>query len=165
MAEINLPKDMLVKEKLHSLPPKYKEEYLTNLIKKIVELNPAGITLSQISKATGSSSSTIWHHLEILKSTSQCRKISHGNIDVYYPIGTLEHVIDFEKDNVKYSISTVINEEGSFVCIYELRKSGESEKTLRGISIPLSLIENLVSVLNNAKQGRATQNFNEEKKE
>ena len=153
MSEINLPKDALAKENMHSLPPKYKEEYLTNLAIKLLELNPAGITLSQIRKATGVSPSTIWHHLEMLKSTSQCRKISHGNSDVYYPIGNLNHVEDLEKDTVKYRISTVSNEDGNFICIHESRKSGESEKTLRGIAVPISLIGAFVSVLNKVEKG------------
>jgi predicted transcriptional regulator len=84
MAVINLPKEMLQKDAYRTLPPKEKEEYLDNFLKQLLELNPEGITITQVKEATGFPSSTIWHHLEVLKSTGQARKISHGNVDVYH---------------------------------------------------------------------------------
>lgn len=152
MAKINIPKEYLGKEKLYTLPAKEKEEYITNLIKKILELNPDGVTLSQIIEATNLTSSTVWHHLEILKSNSQCRKISRGNIDVYYTFGKVDKLAELEHDNVKYTIGIVTNEDGSFVCFHESRESRGTHKTLRGIAIPLGLIDDLTSVLDKIKK-------------
>ena len=152
MTKINIPKEYIGKENLYSLPAKEKEEYITNLIKKILELNPDGVTLSQIIGATNLISSTIWHHLEILKSSSQCRKISRGNMDVYYSFGKVNHVANFDRNEVRYNIGTVTNEDGSFVCIHEARESRGSQKTLRGIAIPISLIDDLVEVLAKLKK-------------
>ena len=83
MAKIELPKDMLDKESFKTLPAKEKEEYLSNSLKKILDLNDDGVTISQIREATGLNYSTIWHHLEILSCTAQAHKISRGNLDVY----------------------------------------------------------------------------------
>ena len=69
------------------MPAKEKEEYMSNLLKKILELNPEGVTISQIREATGFTYSTIWHHLEILSCTAQGHKISRGNMDIYFPSG------------------------------------------------------------------------------
>ena len=95
MTKINLPKEVLGKEAFKTLPAKGKEEYLSNLLKKILDLNPEGVTISQIKESAGLTYSTIWHHLEILSCTAQGKKISHGNLDVYYPIGNMSHLNDY----------------------------------------------------------------------
>jgi len=153
MSEINLPKETLGKEAFKTLPAKEKEEYLNNLLKKILDLNPGGITTSQIRDAIGISSSTIWHHLEILKGNAQIRKISRGNMDVYYPFGKVNHLKDYNKNNVTYSLCTVENEDGSFVCIYEKRRNRFGSSTvLRGIALPIDLIDSFVKTLNKVKK-------------
>jgi DNA-binding transcriptional ArsR family regulator len=153
MAKIKVPKDMLEKETSKSLPAKDKEEYITNLLKKILSLNPDGVTLSEIKAATGIPPSTIWHHLEILKSTALSRKISRGNIDVYYSFGDLVHLDDYNKGKASYTLSRVENQDGKFVCIHEKReKSMGSQSVIRGIDIPISLIDDFVKTLLNVKK-------------
>src|SRR3989338_3415233 len=107
MANINLPKEMLEKEAFKTLPAKEKEEYVTNLLKKILDLNEDGITISQIKEATGLTYSTIWHHLEILSSTAQAHKISRGNLDVYYHNGIANYLNEHNTNKPPYPISTV----------------------------------------------------------
>ena len=95
MAKINIPKEMLGKDSFKTLPAKEKEEYVNNLLRKVLELNPEGITISQIRDATGLVYSTIWHHLEILSCTAQGRKISHGNMDLYFPAGEIDNLKEY----------------------------------------------------------------------
>ncbi|MEK6983591.1 MAG: winged helix-turn-helix domain-containing protein [Nanoarchaeota archaeon] len=153
MAKINLPKEMLEKESFKTLPPKEKEEYVGNLLIKILQLNPNGITTSEITDATGLTSSTIWHHLEILKSVTLSRKVSRGSVDVYYPIGSLNHVSDYDKGDARYAVSTVENSEGKFVCIHEKRENRlGSYVTLRGMAIPFELIDDIIFVLSKTKK-------------
>ncbi len=153
MAKINLPKETLEKDAFKTLPAKEKEEYLKNVLKKILDLNPGGITTSQIKDAIGLPSSTIWHHLEILKSNAQGRKISRGNMDIYYPFGKINHLKDYTKGNATYSLCTAENNEGNFVCIYEKRENRSGNYTvLRGTAIPVELIDSFVKTLNKAKK-------------
>ena len=148
MAKIDLPKDMLEIAALKSLPPKEKEEYINNLLKQILDINTGGVTISQIKEATGMPSSTIWHHLEILKSVALSRKISHGNSDIYYAYGKEQNLNDYEKGMARYSISTLENEEGKFVCIRDKRKNRlDSYIIVRGVAIPLELIDNFIQAL------------------
>ena len=152
MAIINLPKELLQKETFKILPAKEKEEYLGNLLNKILELNPEGITISKIKEATGLTYSTIWHHLEVLSCTAQARKVSHGNTDVYHPYGKVEHLNDFAKGNTLYTISTVESNEGKFVCIQEKKENRSgNQKVYSGISIPIKLIDNLIKTLSKLK--------------
>jgi len=153
MIQINLPKELLPKETLKSLPAKEKEEYLSNLLKKLLELNPAGITTSQIREATGLTYSTLWHHLEMLNSTAQCYKISRGNLDIYCPTGIISHLNEYEKGDVKYSIGTIKNSEGSFVCIHEKRKNRAGNLAVSsGIVIPTELIDEIIKILHSVKE-------------
>ena len=153
MAQINLPKEILQKEAFKTLPAKEKEEYLRNLLKKILELNPDGVTISQIREATGLTYSTIWHHLEILSCTAQAHKISRGNTDVYHPHGTSNHLNDHDKGKVKYSISTVENERGKFICIQEKRENRVGNHTVhRGIDIPFELIDEVIETISKVKK-------------
>lgn len=143
---------MLQKEAFKSLSAKEKEEYISNLLKKIVQLNPDGVTISQIKEAAGLNYSTIWHHLEVLSCTAQSHKISRGNVDIYYPIGKATHLNDYDKGKVRYALSTVENDEGNFLCIYEKRADmSGSDKILRGTIIPFELIDNLIINLNKIK--------------
>ena len=153
MAQINLPKDMLQKEAFKTLPAKEKEEYVSNLLKKILELNPDGITISQIKEATGLTYSTIWHHLEVLSCTAQAHKVSRGNVDIYHPSGNSNHLNEYYKGKVRYAISTVENDKGKFVCIHEKRENRLGNHTVcKGIDIPIELIDKLIEQFNKIKK-------------
>ena len=150
---INLPKDILQKEAFKTLPAKEKEEYISSLLKKILELNPDGITISQIKEATGLTYSTLWHHLEVLSCTAQVRKVSRGNLDIYHPSGALSHLNDYAKGKSLYAVSTVENSEGKFVCIHEKRENRSGNQTVcRGISIPVEFIDNLIKDISKIKR-------------
>ena len=153
MTKINLPSEILQKDAFKTLPAKEKEEYVRNLLKKILEINPEGVTISQIKEATGLTYSTIWHHLEVLNSTAQGNKISHGNLDVYYPNLKITHLNDYDKGKVKYAISTIENSEGSFVCVHEKRENRAGNYVVcKGITVPVELIDKLVNELTKIKK-------------
>ena len=158
MAKINIPKDTLEKEAFKTLPAKEKEEYVSNLLKKVLELNPDGVTISQIREATGLTYSTIWHHLEILSCTAQGHKISRGNLDVYYPNGKSNHLNEHSIGKARYTISTVKNMEGDFVCVHEKRQNRLGNHTVcSGIDLPVELIDNVITELNKVKNSAAKQ--------
>jgi len=152
MANINLPKGALQKEAFKSLPAKEKEEYLRNLLIKVLELNPEGIIISQIKEATGLTYSTLWHHLEILSCTAQCHKIPRGNLDVYHPTGKSVHLNDYNKGRVLYTISTIEEREGKFVSVHEKRENNLGNQTIvSGIGIPIELVDDLIKTLSKVR--------------
>ena len=153
MAKINIPKEMLGKDSFKTLPAKEKEEYVNNLLRKVLELNPEGITISQIRDATGLVYSTIWHHLEILSCTAQGRKISHGNMDLYFPAGEIDNLKEYTHGKANYAISTVENSEGRFVCIHEKRQNRLGNHTIcKGTYIPFELIDDFITELKKIKK-------------
>ena len=153
MAKINVPKEMLAKDSFKTLPAKEKEEYIGNFLRKVLEMNSDGITISQIREATGLTYSTLWHHLEILSCTAQAHKISRGNLDVYYHNGITNQLNEHIDGEVHYTISTVENKEGNFVCICEKRQNRLGNHTITGgINIPVKLIDNIITELNKVKK-------------
>lgn len=153
MAKINLPPEILQKEAFRAFPAKEKEEYLSNLLIKILQLNPDGITISQIKESTGLTYSTIWHHLEILSCTAQSNKISRGNLDIYYPTGKISHLNEYAKGKVRYSISLIEGSEGHFVCIHEKRENRSGNHIVcSGILIPSELVGDIVEAISKHKK-------------
>lgn len=147
MNKISLPKELLEKNTLKSLPAKEKEEYIRNILKKILDINSDGITISQIKESTGLNYSTVWHHLEVLKSTAQCKKISRGNIDIYHPFGKVTQTNELEFNDSKYIISTMDRNNEKFICFHEKANEGFGEEIVAGIEIPLKLLEEVINVL------------------
>ena len=163
MPKINLPQEILQKETFKSLPAKEKDEYLGNLLKKILELNPEGVTISQIKDATGFTYSTLWHHLEVLSCTAQCHKTSRGNVDIYYPTGTMNHLNDYNKGKIHYALSTAENDEGKFVCIHEKKENRTGSLAVcKGVSIPIELIDKIIDDLSKIKESKS--HLNEDNK-
>ncbi len=150
MAKINLPGGGLEKEAFKTLPAKEKEEYISNLLSKILEINPDGVTISQIREYTGLTYSTIWHHLEILSCVSLARKISRGILDVYYPSGKSTIIKEYlhAKDDARYIISSEENIDGKYICIHEKRQNKLGNyKVCRGVGIPIELIGSIIPEL------------------
>ena len=153
MAKINLPREMLAKDAFKTLPAKEKEEYVSNFLIRVLELNPEGITISQIKEASGLTYSTVWHHLEILSCTAQGHKISRGNLDVYYPPGKSNHLNEYSIGKAKYEISIVENNGEKFACIHEKRQNRLGNHTVcKGINIPADLIDDLIKELKKVKK-------------
>ena len=81
--KLNLPQNILAKEQYSALSTFQKGEYVTNLLKQILELNPNGVTISQVDKAIHLGHSTVWHHLENLADRAYCMKMERGDTAVY----------------------------------------------------------------------------------
>ena len=153
MDTLTLPQDMLQKESFKTLPAKEKEEYVSNILLKLLQLNPDGVTISQIKEATGLTYSTLWHHLEMLSCTAQAHKVSKGNLDVYHSVGRISHLNDFDKGKAKYSIEIVESGQGKSVCIHEKRENRTGNLTVcSGVSIPLEYISDFIEMLSKVKE-------------
>src|SRR3989338_6191982 len=125
--KLNLPENILSKEQYSALSTYQKGEYVTNLLKQIVELNPQGVTISQIDKGINLGHSTIWHHLEKLADSAFCLKMERGDTAVY----NFNKVVDELKDcNIQgkfyfYDFSIVENMFGKFVRI-QIKQESQS---------------------------------------
>ena len=78
-----LPQNILNKENYSALSALQKGEYINNLLRQVLELNPNGVTISQVDNALGFGHSTIWHHLGSLADCAYCLKMERGDTAVY----------------------------------------------------------------------------------
>ena len=117
MLKFNLPLNILPKESYSALPTHEKEEFIHNFLKQVLDINPNGVTVSQIDNATYLGRSTIWHHMEILASRSQCFKVERGDTAVYHSNKVLEDLkeMDMKGDFYMYCFNVVENIFGKFV--------------------------------------------------
>ncbi|MBI2102065.1 hypothetical protein HYT53_05645 [Candidatus Woesearchaeota archaeon] len=117
--KLNLPENILGKEQYAALSTYQKGEYVTNLLKQIVELNPQGVTISQIDKAIKLGHSTIWHHLEKLADSAFCLKMERGDTAVYNFNKVLDELEDchIQGKFYHYDFDLIENIFGKFVRI------------------------------------------------
>ena len=115
--KLNLPENILGKEQYVALSTYQKGEYVTNLLKQIIELNPQGVTISQIDKGVKLGHSTIWHHLEKLADSAFCLKMERGDTAVYNFNKVLDELEDcsIQGKFYFYDFSIVENMFGKFV--------------------------------------------------
>jgi len=132
-----------------------KGEYIHNLLKEILRLNPKGITVSQVDKSTYLGRSTIWHHLEILASRAECLKIQRGDIDIYHSNKVLESLKDFNINGIDfyYNFDLVENTFGKFLRL-QMKQEGRTGSIVNdcGILINLKFFGDVLSSLNQIKE-------------
>lgn len=151
--KINIPENILEKEKYASLPALQKEEYLHNLLREILKLN-AGVTVSDIRKNSYISHTVIWHHLEIMSSRGECLRIERGDTDVYHLNEVIDHLGEFDIIDDKssyhfgFNFDIVENPFGKFLLIQRMRESRSDAHTIRGgVIVPSYLLGTLIDTI------------------
>ena len=125
--KLDLPQNILIKEQYSALSSYQKGEYITNLLKQILELNPNGITISQVDKAIKLGHATIWHHLEALADRAFCLKMERGDTAVYNFNKILDELEDCHMQGkfYHYDFDLIENIFGKFVRM-QTKQEGES---------------------------------------
>lgn len=157
MQKIALPQNMLEKEQYLTLPSLQKEEYINSILKEILKLNPIGVTVSQIDKATYVGRSTIWHHMELLAAKGECLRLERGDTDVYHLNEVIMALKELDVKGSKlgsyYSFDLVKNTYGEYVRIQRKMESRTEASFVRqGIVIPCESFTELLNVLNIVKE-------------
>ena len=155
MLKLVLPQNILVKEQYAALSSIQKGEYMTNLLKQILELNPNGITISQVDKALKLGHSTIWHHLENLAARAECLKMERGDTAVYdynKVIHTLDDC-DIQGKFYFYDLDIVENSLGRFVRI-QIKQENASGNMIAhsGVIVRLAFFDEFLNSLHKIKE-------------
>lgn len=157
MTQLILPEGLLVKEQYLALPSSQKEDYIDNVLKQILELNPSGITIPDVDKATYFGHATIWHHLELLASRAECLKMERGDTNVYH---SNKIIAAFPELKLKGKLAgshiyfdLVENTYGKFIRIQKHIPDSRSSTHLvrNGIVIPTHLLDELINTFNEVK--------------
>lgn len=142
---------LLPEEKVETMRPKEKQRYIENIILKVLELNPMGVTISAIEEKTHFARNTVTKHLNKLAATRQASKLIHGSVSVYYRNGSVTSAFDFRDKNNPghfYTVEKLRNLEGEFLYIQE--KEVDELQSIRvrgGIMISSTMAPELISKL------------------
>ena len=157
MTTLNLPKNVLSKEQYKALPSLQKEEYISNILREILQLNSHGVVISDIDKSTHFGHSTIWQHMMVLSTTGECLRMERGDTDVYH---WNKVIAPFKGFGLKgsnlgsfYNFDIVENTYGKYLRIRRKRESrAEAHKTRQCLIMPCELIDGLIKALNKIKE-------------
>jgi len=159
--KINMPDSILEKEEYSLLAPLQKEEYMHNILKEMLRLNPIGLTISDIKKNTYFSHSVVWHHLEILASRGECLRIERSDTDVYHLNKIIDKLEEFDifddksSSHFGFNFDLIENPFGNFLRIQRLRESRTEANTIHaGVIVPIYLIDGLIDRLKKIKETR-----------
>jgi len=137
------------------MPSNDKERYIYVVLKKILELNPNGATISMIKKATGFNHTTIWHHLDKMTTTREAYALDYGNATIYFANGKMVHHlknVDISLHDKQYSFILVENNFGKYIYLQEKKENrlGVTE-ICGGLLLPYSLLDEFISSLRTVK--------------
>jgi DNA-binding Lrp family transcriptional regulator len=102
--------------------PKDKERYIETVVLELLQVNPRGITIREVSDKTGFNRDTVAKHLERLVATREAYKTVRSNLSVYYRNGQVVHATDVKDASApsrRYTFFKLENEEGKFYYIQE----------------------------------------------
>ena len=139
------------------LPSQEREQYLREILRKTMKMNPNGITISKITDSLPIGQRTISKHLSIMEYTNEVYTEKIGNTTVYYPNTRLMHPASekkFDLGNIEFQAYIIRNKIiGDSVFIQETKKSDYSEDIGSGIMIPVDKFKDFVNFLSNVATG------------
>jgi predicted transcriptional regulator len=134
MVTIQIPKVLPFKEVI-TMRPQDREHYIDKIILNILEMNPRGVTVSEIVRKTSFYRDTVAKHLERLVATREAYSIVRGNVTVYYKNGQVVHAIDVKdatSPHRTYTFYKLQNEDGKFVYVQEKELDEFRAVTVKG---------------------------------
>jgi len=133
-------KPLSVKEVM-ALSPRRKQNYSSNIVKKMLEENPDGLTITQVSKKTNLSKNTAVKHLEMLVAKREARKetrkepreLGDFKVSVYFPIGMLGKGELIHCKNGTFRFARLENETGKYVYVKEIAHDEMRNEIVKGV--------------------------------
>lgn len=153
MAEIQIPV-ILTREEQRKLPPQERELYIREILRKTLEMNIHGATISLLSKRLSFDPRTLEKHLSILTYTNEIYSVKIGPTKLYLSNSRAMHPVSeqtFTIDDRTYDVWEINNRLGHYIMIQE-KKVGDYRRDVEGgILIPFDTFPEFVEHLNNIK--------------
>lgn len=109
-------------EHLKNLRPKDRDQFVENIILKILEVNNQGVTISEIAEQTRLNRNTLSNHMKTLVATREAYSMSRGKLSIFYKNGKVVHArnteLRFPNDRF-YRFYRLENEQGRFIYVQE----------------------------------------------
>ena len=132
---------MLNTDQIMRLSPRRRENYSSKTIKAMLEENPDGLTISQVSEKTHLTKNTTVKHLEMLvvkrearkESRKEAREMGDIKVSVYFPIGTIGKGKLIYCENGTYRFARLENETGKYVYVKEIAFDDMRNELVKGV--------------------------------
>ena len=119
---LKLPQDLVGQEELQSFRPKDRGQYIQKTILQILEMNPQGVTVSEIANQTKANRETISSHMKTLVAIREAYAISRGNLSIFYKNGKVVHARSTEHrfpNDRFFKFYRLENPQGKFIYVQE----------------------------------------------
>lgn len=150
MGDIRTP-TTLTKEEYLELPPHERGKYLREIIRKTLEKNEQGVSVTDLEENLPFDKRAIQKHLEVLTHTNVAYTSKVGPTKLYHPNERAMHTgieREFSINGKEYGLYTVDNRLGEFILIQE-SKADEIEG---GILIPMNGFDEFVAQVNGLRE-------------
>lgn len=149
MSEITVP-EVLNRTEYLKLPPQEREQYVREILRQTVNMNPNGVTVSFITKKLPFDARTIEKHLSIMTYTNEIYTQKIGPTILYLPNSKPMHPVSekaLKVDEREYAAYLLNNRFGEFIFIQERKTKGFIKDIGGGILIPAKNFEQFVNYL------------------
>jgi DNA-binding transcriptional ArsR family regulator len=119
---LSVPSLMRTQEEVLSMSPKDRDKYMEHTVLEILKLNPQGVTISEITDATGLNRVTITKHLNRLLAIREAYRVERGSVSIYYKNGKVSHARTVEHsfaNDKRYGFFRLINDNEKSIYIQE----------------------------------------------
>lgn len=124
------------------LPTHEREQYMREILRKTLKMNPHGLTISKINQHLGIDPRTISKHLSVMEYTNEIYSEKFGRTSVYYPNTRLMHPASeqaFDLGQIEFQVYIIRNNRlGDSIFIQEKKKGEYVDDVGSGIMIPIS---------------------------
>lgn len=143
---------MLEPGQLLRLPNHEREQYLREIIRQTVKLNPNGVRVSVLTKFLPIDSRTISKYLTIMEYTNEVYSEKDGSNVNYFPNSRLMHPISeqaFDLGHVEFQVYHLRNKNlgGDSIFIQERKKDEYKDDIGSGIIIPIDKFKQFTQYL------------------
>jgi len=150
MSELVEKPTLLSGTEYQKMAPQEKETYIKEVLRKTLQLNPHGLTISQLKDALGYDRRIIEKHLEIMKVTNEVYTVRLGSNVIY--IANHKAMREATSQSRKfgdyeYQVYTLKNRLGDFAIIQQRNLRKESPDIAGSIQLPLENLEEFVNYL------------------
>jgi len=144
--KVKVPDDVKKWEERRKMSPYERERYTRDVIRRVLEMNPDGVTVSELEKVLPFGRKAIEKHLLALTTSNEAYAEVRGTTVIYYSntagiVKNTRKVVELGEH--KYELSVVRNKRGEFVLVRQI----ERDDTAGGIVIPKSEFERFVEFL------------------
>lgn len=122
-------------KEIKGFAPRERDTYIQNVILRMLEKSPKGVTVSDVSVHTKYSRPTVSKHLDVLVAIGEAYRVERGNLSIFYKNGKIVDEVEsnsLSTPDKTYAFYVLQNDEGKFLYIQEKELDEHMSVRVRG---------------------------------